>query len=84
MNQKYLTIYYEDDLEDEKKWQATSDKIFNYLNLESMPVHSNLKKTYDKPYSELITNYDELIECIQQNGVSEIMKCNIVGKIESS
>ena len=71
MNQKYLTIYYEDDLEDEKKWQATADKIFNYLNLESMPVHSDLKKTYDKPYSEIITNYDELIECFHQNGVSK-------------
>lgn len=56
----YLSISYEDELENEKDWNTTAKKIFDYLNLEFEEVSSNLKKTYTVPYSQLIENYEEL------------------------
>ena len=62
---RHLSINYEKDLKDSNNWQATTDKIFNYLGLESHTVTSTMKTTYQKPYSELIENYDELTRLVK-------------------
>lgn len=55
------TVTYEDDLEDEKNWAKTMDRLFNILKVDSMPVSSKYRKTDSRPLSGRITNYDELV-----------------------
>jgi hypothetical protein len=64
---RHLNINYEKDLKDSNNWQATADKIFDYLGLESHPVSTHMKTTYQKPYSELIENYNELFELVKNS-----------------
>ncbi|TVQ05932.1 MAG: hypothetical protein EA359_02005 [Balneolaceae bacterium] len=73
-NVEHLQVIYEDDLEDNNKWQDTVDKIFNYLKIESMPVNSGLHKTYTKSYSELVCNYRDLIACLDHHNLSEKLR----------
>lgn len=63
----HLSINYEKDLKNSHVWQVTADKIFNYLGLGSHPVTSTMQPTYQKPYSELIRNYLELIELVKNS-----------------
>lgn len=58
----HFTVKYEEHLENEKAWQTTTERIFRYMGTNKSPVHSSLQKTYDKPYSMLVKNYDELME----------------------
>jgi len=73
---EHLSINYERDLKDSNNWQATADKIFNYLGLESHPVTSTMKTTYQKPYSELIENYDELTGLVKNSEFAYLLPQN--------
>ncbi len=61
----HISINYEKDLKNSNNWQTTADKIFDFLGIESHPVTSTIKPTYQKPYSELIENYHELTELVK-------------------
>ena len=62
----HLRINYEDDLLDNSKHQAASDKVFSYLDLKSYPVNTRLKKIIPENLKDIILNYDEVIEYIQK------------------
>ena len=70
-NIDHLTVYYEKDLEQMNCWQPAADKIFKHLNIASVAIHSGLQNTYSKPYSELINNYHELIDLLNDSEISE-------------
>ena len=63
-----LELVYEDDLEDPAAWPITGQKLIEYLRLPPAPMKSNLVKTWDRPYSELIANYADLVDFARQNG----------------
>lgn len=73
---KHLSINYERDLKDSNNWQDTADKIFDYLGIESHPVKSTMKTTYQKPYSELIGNYYELTESVKKSEFAYLLPHN--------
>jgi hypothetical protein len=60
-------VVYEDDLKNESDWTETTRRIFEYLGVNPAPVSASIKKTYSRPYSEIIENYDELIKYVQTN-----------------
>jgi len=64
---EHLSINYEQDLKNNNNWQATAEKIFNFLGLENHPVTSTMKTTYQKPYSDVIENYDELTRLLKDS-----------------
>lgn len=63
----FLEVIYEDMLEDNSKWPVTMEKVFAFLGTFNVPVHSKLKKTYPRPYSEIVSNYNELIEAVKNS-----------------
>lgn len=73
---EHLSINYEKDLKNSNNWQATADKIFSYLDLESYLVTSTMKTTYQKPYSELIENYDELTGLVNDSEFAYLLHQN--------
>ena len=60
-------VVYEDDLKNESDWAETTRRIFEYLGVNPAPVSASIQKTYSRPYSEIIENYDELIKYVQTN-----------------
>lgn len=69
----HLPVYYESGLKNSENWQATADQIFDFLGVDSVPVQSELKKTYPKPYLEMVTNYNELMEALKTNELEYVM-----------
>lgn len=65
----HLTLTYEDDLAQSSRWQPTADRVFAYLGLPSAPVSSGQQKTYSRPYAELISNYESLVEIARKSGI---------------
>jgi LPS sulfotransferase NodH len=65
----HLPLVYETDLRDSAQWQPTLERVYDFFELESPAVSTNigLKKTWQRPYSEIVTNYHELREmCLAQ------------------
>lgn len=61
-------VIYEDDLADASRHQATADRVLDYLGLEPRPVSTRHRKVNDVPLSELITNYDAFVDCVEAHG----------------
>jgi hypothetical protein len=61
----HFQVVYEDDLKNEADWPETTRKIFQFLGINPAPVSASIKKTYSRPYSEIIENYDELLKYVQ-------------------
>lgn len=72
----HIKINYEKDLKNSNNWQSTADKIFSYLGLESHPVTSTMNTTYQKPYSELIENHDELTGFVNDSEFAYLLPQN--------
>lgn len=64
----YLEIVYEDDLEKNETQQQTVNRILDYLGLERRKVSTEYKKVNTRPLSDLISNYDEFVERMEQEG----------------
>lgn len=71
---KFTRISYEDDLMDLVNRQKTMNLIFDLLSLEHEPAETKTIKTYSKPYSEIVKNYDELMSSLEKNGFHELLK----------
>lgn len=69
----YLYICYEDDLLDNSKHQQTLDKIFDYLDVESVPVGTNLFRTTSDQLSDFIENYDEIAEAVKKTKYAKFL-----------
>ena len=67
-------IIYEEHLQDQNKWAQTTQNLFEYIGAKPSPVTSNLKKTYNKQYSEIIENYNELIEMLKTSSFAHFLK----------
>ncbi|HRW47314.1 MAG: hypothetical protein M9936_06510 [Caldilinea sp.] len=61
----YLTVTYEDDLLDEASRNRSCGAIFQALGVEQRPVSSTTQRSWNRPYSELIANYSELLDLME-------------------
>ncbi len=61
-NFAHLKVVYEDELKNESDWAETTRRIFEYLGVSPAQVSASIQKTYSRPYSEIIENYDELLK----------------------
>ena len=65
---EYHEVIYERDLKDNSKHQQTVDRILDYLGLEKRPVSTKYKKINKQSKQELISNYDEFVDCVREQG----------------
>jgi LPS sulfotransferase NodH len=65
-NLPHLLLIYEDDLRSSQQWHSTVARVCEYVGA-ALPtaVTSTLVKTWGRPYHDLISNYDELLEAFQ-------------------
>jgi hypothetical protein len=61
----HISVVYEDDLLQEEDRQRICDTIFAALQIEPHQVSTTKKRSWDRPYSELIINYAELQALMQ-------------------
>lgn len=73
-NIPHLSINYESDLLDTRKHQITCDKIFEFLDVSSIKVNSNIDKTTSKNLSDFIQNYDEVYARFAKTEYAELVK----------
>ena len=67
-NVKYHEVIYENDLENAQSHQQTVDRILEYLSLAPRAVTTRHKKVNNRPLEETISNYDEFLDCLHQQG----------------
>ena len=65
---EYHEVIYEDDLEKPQSHQKTVNRILDYLSLEPREASTNLKKVNNHSLEELISNYEEFVECSSKSG----------------
>lgn len=62
----HLKICYEEDLLNEALHQTTLNRIFDFLNLDAVPVGTELQKICADSLNHIIANYDEMAQVIGQ------------------
>jgi len=65
----HFEVVYENDMIREDMWSKTTARIFEYLGVYPAPAMANLKKTYSRPYSEIVENYEDLLLLTRQNNI---------------
>ncbi|MEM6521234.1 MAG: hypothetical protein AAF892_05185 [Cyanobacteria bacterium P01_D01_bin.71] len=65
--QDYESVVYEDDLEKPAAHPATVARVLDFLELERRPAIAINKKINTLALPELITNYDEFIDCVYRS-----------------
>ncbi len=64
-NLDHIEVVYENDLKQKSLWPESINRVFDYLGTYNTPFKANLKKTYSRPYSEIVENYDSLKEIFE-------------------
>ena len=77
----HITVVYENDLLREQDHQKTVDRIFEYLDIHSVPVQTNFVRLTPNHLSDLVENYDELVGIISQSKYAHFLTDE--GKISS-
>ena len=62
----HLDIIYEDDLADPQDWEPMSMRLLHYMGAPVLPLTTEMVKTWEQPYSEMILNYTELMAAAQR------------------
>jgi LPS sulfotransferase NodH len=70
----YCSVIYEDDLSDQKNWDETMSRIFQFLGIEPVIVKSSILITDSRPDSERIDSFDEIIRCLNETGYSKVVE----------
>lgn len=73
-NIKYHEVVYEEDLEKSTAHQKTVDSILDYLGLEHREASTKHRKINNMPMAELISNYEEFIDCLKKQGWENFVK----------
>lgn len=73
-NLEYCEVVYEDDLENANNHQETVNRILTYLSLEHRKASTDHKKINTWSLVELISNYNEFVECVYKNGWQDYLQ----------
>lgn len=74
---KFLRISYEKDLMTAEKRELSLPAIFKYLSVEPEKVDTTLRKTYSRPYSQIVENYDSLMERLKKDGYTDLYELHV-------
>ncbi len=66
-----LKLFYEQDLQPQQRHQATADRVFEFLGLPSAPVQAPLRRTGEGPISELVSNWQQLVEVLRDTSYAQ-------------
>lgn len=68
----HFSVHYENDLKEQSQHQYTLNKVFDFLELDRIRLDTpDLLKTFNKPYSEIVSNYDEVKIAAIKSGLIE-------------
>lgn len=70
----HLTVTYEDDLLDDASRNRICGTIFQTLGVEQRPVWTTTQRSWNRPYSEVIINYQELQALMQSTTGQALQK----------
>lgn len=73
-NLPHFKIVYEEDLLPQDKHQATLDKVFDYLGVESVPVKTKYYRTTSNCLSDFIQNYEEFLEFVNKTKYAKFLE----------
>jgi hypothetical protein len=65
-------VYYERDLMNPEDRNQFLPEIFNYLSVAPEMVDTTLRKTYSRPYSQIVENYDLLLKRLKRDGFTDL------------
>jgi len=69
----HITITYEKELLKSEQHQKTVDRIFEYLDIESVPVKTKFKRTTTDKLSDFIENYEEIVSAIRKTKYAKFL-----------
>lgn len=61
----HLSLTYENNLQDSTSHQATADRVFEFIGIPSTLVTVNLLKLMPSQLSDIVENYEELVEAVK-------------------
>lgn len=73
----FLRISYEKELMTAKKRERSLPTIFKYLSVTPEKVDADLMKTYSRPYSQIVENYDSLITRLKNEGYTKLYNLHV-------
>ena len=73
-NLPHINIVFEDDLLRAENHQRTLDKIFDYLDLPSVPVKTIFVRAASKRLSDSVQNYEEVVRAISQTKYAKFLE----------
>lgn len=69
-----LNLVYENDLINAENWQKSLSQIFEYLSLSPIMTNTNLIKVTPEKVTDLVDNYNELVEMLQPTIYSKFLE----------
>ena len=70
----HLTLAYENHFINPSQHQATLNKVFEYLSLDSVPIHTEMRKTSSSDnLADIIENYEEVEKRISQSKFAQFL-----------
>ncbi len=70
----HLSLIYEDDLQSSACWPATGARICAFLGIEPAPLTSCIVRTWERPYTELVANYQEILAAVDASPWANLMR----------
>jgi LPS sulfotransferase NodH len=70
----HLGIVYETDLQNAGFWRHTSSRLLDYLGLPPARLTSRWVRTYRRPYSELVKNYEEILAAVRASPYAYVLE----------
>lgn len=65
----FIEVEYERDLENASLHQPTVDRILHQLSVEKRPVRTSLRKVNERPWREIVENYEEFVAWATELGL---------------
>jgi hypothetical protein len=68
-----LELYYEDHLENGELQQVTARRVFEWLDLDPVPVSTSLVRSSPRRLEDFIANYGEVERALRQSGQEDLL-----------
>ena len=63
----HVPLMYEDHLVDPTQRAATCARLFTALHLPVIPVETGIRRSFDRPYRELVANYADVLDAFERS-----------------
>jgi hypothetical protein len=70
----HVKVSYEEDLCHAGRREKKLDEIFDWIGVSRMNVKSRYAPVYDKPYREIVENYDELVAAVRASQYASVLE----------